>query len=91
MVYVVLIVVALAVIGLFTGVLPSFPPTPDFLQGVADTAIDLFQTGMYLLSYLLTPPIFFGSMAIFVAVLIAEPVYHFAMWVIKKIPIINIK
>lgn len=91
MVQVVLILAAVSLMSFVFGLFGNLPPTPDWLQGVADGAIDLMTFGVYTLSWLFTAQLFFGTMVIVGAVMVWEPVYHLIMWVLRKIPILGIK
>ena len=91
MIQVVLILAAVFLMSFVFGLFGNLPPTPEWLEGIASGAIDLFTFGIYTLSWLFTPELFFGSIAIVGAVMAWEPVYHLVMWVLRKIPLLGIK
>lgn len=91
MVQVVLILAGAALMAFVFGIFGDLPATPGWLESVADGAINLMSFGIYTLSWLFTAELFFGTLIIVGAVIAWEPVYHLAMWVLRKIPILNIK
>lgn len=91
MVQVVLILAGAALMAFVFGIFGDLPATPGWLENVADGAINLMSFGIYTLSWLFTAELFFGTLIIVGAVIAWEPVYHLAMWVLRKIPILNIK
>jgi len=91
MVHVVLILAGGALMAFAFGMFGDLPATPGWLENVADGAINLMSFGIYTLSWLFTAELFFGTLIIVGAVMAWEPVYHLVMWVLRKIPILNIK
>lgn len=91
MVILLIIGAALALMSFAFGFMGNFPATPDFIESLAYSGIDLIGTGIRVLAWLMSPPLFFGSIALFFGVMIAEPVYHLTMWILKKIPMLGIK
>lgn len=91
MVQVVLITAGVALMSFVFGLFGNLPPTPDWLIGVADGAITMFQFAIYTLSWLIGPHLFFLTLGVIVALISWEQVYHLIMWVLRKIPILNIK
>jgi len=91
MVYVVIILAAVALMSFVFGLFGNLPPTPDWLVGTADGAIDLFRGAIYTFSWLIGPHLFFLTLGVIVTLLLWEQIYHLIMWVLRKIPILNIK
>lgn len=91
MILVVLILAGTALMAFVFGLFGNLPATPSWLEGVADGAIDLFYFGTATMSWLIGARLFFATLALVSVVLLWEPVYHLIMWVLRKIPILNIK
>jgi len=91
MIHVVIILAGAVLMSFVFGLFGNLPPTPIWLEGVADSAIDLFMFPMYTLSWLIGAHLFFGTLALIVVVMTWEPVYHLTLWVIRKIPVLGIK
>lgn len=91
MVNVILIGAGLALLAFAFGLFGNLPPTPEFLQGVSDTLVDILVWPFQLMSGLIGGHLFFGTIILVAAVIAWEPVYHLVMWVLRKIPILGIK
>lgn len=67
----------------------NIPPLPDSVQGYLDTAMQYVSAGAGVLanythlSYLLI------LLGVIVAIDVGVAVYHFVMWVIRKIPMLS--
>ena len=91
MVQVVLIIAGLALLAFAFGIFGNIPPTPTWLEGVSDTLVDIIIWPVQILAGLLGGHLFFGTIILLGVVMAWEPVYHLVMWVLKKIPVVNIK
>jgi len=72
-------------------ILPTLPPTPPQIIAAGDWLINMVSQATGLLKYLYTPTLFNIITVLVVALLLFEQIYHLGMWIIKKIPIINVK
>lgn len=71
------------------GVIPGFPAE---VISSALTYIDTVLTsGSGLFFFIIRPQTFANAMDILFFIWAAEPLYHFIMWVIRKIPVVNIE
>lgn len=77
-----------AIIALL-GAIPSFPA--EFLQGILTYLQQIINFGSGLFFFLIRPTTFRIAVDILFFVWVAEPLYHFIMWVIRKIPFANIE
>lgn len=71
--------------------LPSLPEAPSGLQTAGDSIIGYLAPGIYIMRYIFTTPLLNIALGIFLAVLIFERGYTTIMFVLRKIPFINIK
>lgn len=67
--------------------LPDFPPDVDYYM---QEAFDLMQEGVYILNNIMDMQYFLTISFIMIGIDVGIRVYHFIMWVIKKIPMLNI-
>jgi len=91
MVYVVLILAAVALLSFAFGLLGNLPATPDWLVGTSSLLVEYISWPVHILASILNDHLFYGSLIIVAAVMAWEPVYHSIMWVLRKIPILGIK
>ena len=67
--------------------LPDLPPDVDYYMV---EAFDLMQEGIYILNNIMDMKYFLSLAFIMIGIDVGIRVYHFIMWVIKKIPMLNI-
>jgi len=91
MIYVVLILAAVALLSFAFGLLGNLPATPDWLINSSDLLIQYVAWPVHIMTSILNDHLFYGSLILVAAVMAWEPIYHSIMWVLKKIPILGIK
>jgi hypothetical protein len=69
------------------GILPSLPPMPAGITSVCDYIIGLVQTASYVFSYIYGDVFLAAIVLALIALLSFEQIYHFTMWIIRKLPI----
>lgn len=73
------------------GILPSLPPMPDPIINAGNWFVATVGSIVGLLRYFYTPVFFDILMVLFIAFLAFEQIYHLTMWILKKIPVVNVK
>lgn len=72
-------------------VLPSLPSTPESLVTATTSIVSYFAPGVYLLRYLFGTVLLNVALGVFMAVFVFEKGYTIVMFVLRKLPFINIK
>ena len=88
---VILITIGVALLMGIIVLMPNFPPTPDSFNDILEQLADFMGGISHVLIYIFGTQLFLAFIGIFVAVMVAEPVYHGVMWVLRKIPVLGIK
>lgn len=73
------------VIGVF-----DVPPLPAETLNYLETATDLFQSGINLLNVFMPMKYMLTCLGIILGIDIAVMIYKLVMWIIRKIPMLNI-
>ena len=81
----------IGVVQLIFGVFPDLPDIPTAISDGGDWAIDTIGGAVGFLTVLYSAPILAAIVVILIGLLAFDQIYWLALWVIKKIPIINIK
>jgi len=76
---------------LIFGVLPTIPATPAEVTSGGQWIIDQIVGVISVLTTILTPALVAAVVVVLVAELAFQNVYHGVMFVLRKIPVINIK
>lgn len=71
--------------------LPALPDVPEAFTTATDAVIGTLAQGVYLLRYIFSTELLNLSLGILIAVFIFERGYNTIMFVLRKIPFINIK
>lgn len=71
------------------GTLPVFPA--GVFSAVEAYIATIIENGAGLLFFVIRPQTFYNCIDILFFVYAAEPLYYFAMWVIKKLPFLGIQ
>jgi len=72
-------------------VLPTIPATPQAVVDGGNWVITTIGGVMGILNMLFTPTLMAAVVLIAIGIFNFEWIYHSVMWVLKKIPILNIK
>lgn len=78
-------------VQLILGVLPDVADTPSAIVDGGDWIIDQITSVISVLSMVLTPALLTATIVVAVGMLLFDNIYHGVMWVLRKIPILNIK
>ncbi len=81
-------IVVNAILGLL-GTIPGFPA--GFLTGIIDYIEAVIDGGAGLFFFVIRPATFHIAIDILFFLWIVEPLYYFIMWVLRKIPFLNIE
>jgi len=76
--------------GLFSA-LPSIPPIPTAISDVGDQLIAFIGNSVSVLVMLLGGPLLAAAVGVALALFFFTKIYYVVMWVLKKIPLINLK
>lgn len=71
------------------GTIPSFPV--GFLDSIISYLSMVIDYGSGLFFFVIRPATFFVAIDILAFIWFAEPLYHFVMWVLRKVPFINVE
>ena len=69
----------------------NIPSMPDSVREVVATILDYITTGIALLSNYVNMPYLLILFTIVIAVDVGVMIYHFVMWILKKIPMLGIE
>lgn len=73
------------------GVLPSLPSMPQPIVDAGNWFTDTVIGMAHLFAYFYTPFFFGAILWLLITLLAFEQIYHLTMWILKKIPVINVK
>ncbi len=71
--------------------IPGLPPMPDAVTNGSATIIGLITDPANLLTMIYTAPLLIAVVAIALAIMSMETAWFTVLWILKKIPFINIK
>lgn len=91
MIFYAIIVGAITAVSAVLGVLPSLPAIPSAVSAGGAWTTDLVSSFVGVLRLIFTTELLAAIMVVLVALYAFEPLYHTALWALKKIPILNIK
>lgn len=83
-----------AILGIVSNILSVFPSLPSMDVSIVTAGAWLSTTlaqGAAFAQFIYGSTLYHAIIALVAAVWAFEPIYHTVMWVIKKIPIINVK
>lgn len=86
-----LLSVLVGFIKLVLGILPNVPATPDAVLNGGNFITSTISSVISVLSMLLTPVLLGACVVIILGMLNFTWIYHSVMWVIRKLPVLNIK
>lgn len=72
------------------GILPSVPATPDSIVSGGEWVTNTIASVISVLQYVYTAPLLTAIILVIVGILAFESIYHLVMWVVRKIPFLNI-
>lgn len=86
-----LLVTVTGLINLIFGILPDIPQIPSELSSMVDSFFDLIFANAGLVGFFV--PLNVAKIALPIAIIIInfEHIYSLVMWVVKKIPMLNLK
>lgn len=81
--------IILKVISVLTKAI-NIPSLPESVTGYMDTALDYIGTGVQFLAVYVNLEYLLVLFGIILAIDIGLGIYHFVMWIIKKIPMLGV-
>lgn len=73
------------------GILPNLPAMPQVIVDAGNWFVNTVTSMAHLFAYFYTPT-FFNIVLVLLGLLLGfEQIYHLTMWIIKKVPVINVK
>ncbi|MFZ2836169.1 MAG: hypothetical protein WAZ21_02520 [Candidatus Saccharimonadales bacterium] len=81
-----LIIGIVATLKTVFGILPSLPPLDPLIASAAEWVITTLEGATFIFYYIFGA-LFYPILVLTIALLGFEHIYHFVMWVIKKLPI----
>lgn len=78
-------------LNLVVSLLPSLPELPDAFTGNLDTIFEFLRSSLGLFYFFIRPSTVMLALPISLAIVNFEHIYRFSMWIIRKIPFINVK
>jgi len=78
------------VMGLF-GWLPNIPPIPTAISDMGEQVIDIVAGVASILAMLLSPALLLAGTSAIIVMIFFHQIYFVVLWVLKKIPFINLK
>lgn len=72
------------------GVLPNIPPTPQAVIDGGQWVIDTVASVIGILQLVYSPALLTVIIGVILVILNFDTVYHTAMWILRKIPMINV-
>lgn len=85
------VVGAMTILGIGFAMMPTLPPVPPELIAFQNGFNDILLNAIQFLRYFYSPMLMWLALGVISTVFLAEPIYHAAMWVLRKIPVLNIK
>lgn len=83
--------IIIGTVKLILGVLPTVAATPQAIVDGGTWITDQIAGVISVLRYVLTDALLWACIAVVIGMFTFEMAYHAVMWVIRKIPMINIK
>ena len=84
--------VVFAVVNFILGLIGSIPVFPDgFFSTIIEYINTIITNGAGLFFFVIRPQTFYVAIDILFFLYVAEPLYHFIMWVLRKIPFLGIQ
>jgi hypothetical protein len=77
-------------IGGIFALLPSFPAIDSNISSAGTYIVGLASQGAAVSQYLLSTALYDAVVAVLALIWVFEPAYHGVMWVLRKIPFLNI-
>lgn len=90
MIFMLMIAVVLELVKVILNVLPNAPATPPSVVEAGGWIIDQIASVVAIFNWIYTPPLLAAIMVVVVAMFTWEHIYHATVWLIRKIPMINI-
>lgn len=91
MIFEALLNMVLSVLQTAFSVLPDLPDMPEAITGAMTAFYGMLELPIEYVQWWLSEPLFVAVITVLIAIWQFENVYHFTMFLIKKIPFINVK
>lgn len=86
-----MVVGGMTILGIGFAMMPALPPVPPELIAFQNGFNDILLNAIQFLRYFFSPMLMWLALGVIITVFLAEPIYHAVMWVLRKIPVLNIK
>ncbi len=86
-----MISVMIGFVKVVLGILPNVPATPSAIVDGGNWVTSTIGGVISVLSMLLTPALLAAVVLVIVGLINFQWIYHTVMWVVRKIPMVNIK
>lgn len=73
------------------GIFPNLPQMSPSIQNAGDFVISIIAVPINLMTYLYTAPFMVAMVAMLILLFNFERAYHLTMFIVKKLPFLNIK
>ena len=84
--------VAFLIVNVIWLLIPQLPSLPDSILNTLSSGVGLLiDNGLSIVSLFIDYNIFKVCVGVAIAIVVAEPFYYIVMWLLRKIPFINIK
>jgi len=90
MILTLIIVGLMELVNVILGVMPTLPAIPSTISDGGAWVITAISGVVGILNYIYSPTLLAAVVGVIVLLLSFDTIYHTAMWVIRKIPYINV-
>jgi hypothetical protein len=91
MVFTYMIIAMLGMVKLIFGILPNAPATPPEVVSAGGWIVTEISSVMSVLTLIFSPVLVAATVVVIIAMFTWEHIYASAMWIVRKIPMINMK
>jgi hypothetical protein len=83
--------ILIGTVKLILGILPNVVATPQAIVDGGDWVITTISGVISVLSMVLSAPLLAACVVVIIGMFTFEWIYHSVMWILRKIPMVNIK
>ena len=86
-----MIISLLSMVQIIFSIFPDLPDTPQAIVDGGTWITDQIALVVSVLNYVFTPALMAATVVVIIGMFTFEHIYHGAMWIVRKIPVLNIK